>query len=117
MVKIYTYSKCSTCKLATTWLAHEGIKFEEIQIRQTPPTIEEFELMLSVTKSLKKLFNTSGLDYRAMDLASRFDTLSKDEAFKLLLSNGNLVKRPFLVSKKAMLVGFDPKVWREKLIV
>jgi len=117
MVRIYTYSKCSTCKSAINWLTQEGIKFEEIPIRETPPSVEELDAMLKSMVSLKKLFNTSGMDYRAMDMASRFDTLSVQDAFALLQSNGNLVKRPFLVSRKVMLVGFNAQTWKEKFKV
>jgi arsenate reductase (glutaredoxin) len=111
MVRIYTYSKCSTCKSATRWLTKHGHLFTEIAIRQTPPSPQELKRMLKAQNSLKKLFNTSGLDYRALGLAKTFDTLTEAEAFALLLGNGNLVKRPFVISEKVQLTGFDDAVW------
>jgi arsenate reductase len=113
MLRIYTYAKCSTCKSATRWLTEKGIVFKEVAIRENPPSVSELNRMFGFQKSLKKLFNTSGLDYRSLGLSKTFDTLSKNEAFKLLASNGNLVKRPFLVSEKVLLIGFNEKIWKD----
>lgn len=60
---------------------------------------------------LKKIFNTSGQDYRALGLADKFDALSESEAIELLTTHGNLVKRPFLISPRVGLVGFNEAAW------
>jgi arsenate reductase len=56
-MKIYTYSKCSTCRKATKWLAAQNLTFEEIPIRETPPGVDELRKMLGYVGDLKKLFN------------------------------------------------------------
>ena len=41
--------------------------------------------------------------------------MSPDAALDLLATNGNLVKRPFLLTADGGTVGFDEDVWRELL--
>lgn len=112
MIKVYTYKNCSTCKKATKWLISQGIPFDEHPIRETPPTKRELETMLnSYEGDLKKLFNTSGMDYRALGLKDKLPSMAKKEALQLLSQNGNLVKRPFLLSNSLDAVGFKEVDW------
>ncbi len=109
---VYTYAKCSTCRNATKWLRESGIEFTEKPIRETPPTVAELKRMLKHQQGeLKKLFNTSGGDYREMKLGEKLPTMSEAEALELLAGNGNLVKRPFLLSDQVGLVGFKADQW------
>lgn len=113
MIRVYSYAKCSTCRKALQWLEGRGIAHEVLAIKETPPTDADLEAML-VAKGgeMKKLFNTSGMDYRAEGLKDRVPTLSQKEAFALLQSNGMLVKRPFLVGDSHGLTGFREKEWQ-----
>src|SRR5476651_1418693 len=106
MLKVYTYAKCSTCRKAVQFLRDHHVTFEEVPIRETPPSLAELKLMLE-GRSLKALFNTSGLDYKALGLSSKLPEMSQTEALALLAKNGNLVKRPFAIGKDVRLVGFD----------
>ena len=109
---VYTYAKCSTCRNATKWLRESGIEFIEKPIRETPPTVAELKRMLKHQQGeLKKLFNTSGGDYREMKLGEKLPAMAEAEALQLLAGNGNLVKRPFLLSDQVGLVGFKSDQW------
>lgn len=113
-IKMYMYKGCGTCKKASRWLNEQGIAFNEIPIREQPPTVAELKRMLKAQEgALRKLFNTSGGDYKAMNMKEVLGTMSDDEALLLLAKHGNLVKRPFVVSKDVMLVGFKEAVWAE----
>lgn len=111
-LRVYAYEKCDTCRKALKFLAAKKVAHEVIPIRQQPPTIAELRAMLAhVGGDLRRLFNTSGQDYRALDLKSRLPKLSEDEALALLASNGNLVKRPFALTPKSGVVGFREDEW------
>lgn len=62
---------------------------------------------------LKRLFNTSGKTYRDLNLKENFENLSTEEAIKLLVKDGSLIKRPVLIDEenKVFLIGFKEKDW------
>lgn len=111
-MKVYTLAKCSTCREAVKWLRARGVAFEERAIRETPPTLTELRAMLAAQGGqMRRLFNTSGIEYRAQGLAEKLDGLAEAEALKLLASNGSLVKRPFAIGDGVALVGYDEAKW------
>ncbi len=112
MLKFYEYSKCSTCRDAAAYLEKRGIPFERIAIRERPPSQAELEKMLELKGGeIRKIMNTSGLDYKALGLKDKIEGMSQSEVFKLLQKNGNLVKRPFLIGKSVGVVGFKKEEW------
>ncbi len=117
MLKVYTYAKCDTCRKAVKFLRGNGIAFQEIPIRETPPSLTELDAMLQAENGeIRRLFNTSGTDYRALGLSATLPALGRAEALALLAGNGNLVKRPFALGDGVFLVGFDEAAWREALL-
>ncbi len=115
-MKIYTYKNCSTCRKAVAHLTKAGQKFDELPIRDTPPTVEELKRMLkALDGDVKALFNRSGQDYRALNLKDKLPTMSEAEALKLLNSNGNLVRRPFAFIGRNGVVGYDQEQWDDLL--
>jgi arsenate reductase len=111
-LRVYAYENCDTCRKALKFLAAKKVAAEVIPIRQQPPTVAELRKMLEHTGGeLRKLFNTAGQDYRALDMKTRLPKISVDEALKLLAGNGNLVKRPFALAAKAGVVGFREEEW------
>jgi len=85
MLRVYTYAKCDTCRRAVKFLRARDIAFIEIPIRETPPTKTELQAMLTAQNGeIRKLFNTSGGDYKALGLSSRLPALPVDEALSLL---------------------------------
>jgi len=114
-LKVYLYTKCSTCRSASQWLEDYGIPHDKLAIRETPPSVEELHLGLKTQGNIRKLLNTSSKDYRDLGLKDKLDSMSPDEVFVLMQENGNLVKRPFVVSGKEAWAGFRPEIWAEKL--
>ncbi len=114
---VYTYANCDTCRRATKWLRAQNLAFAEKPIRETPPGVAELRTMLAAQGGeLRKLFNTSGVDYRAQELGEKLPTMTEAAALKLLAGNGNLVKRPFLLRTDGVgLVGFNEATWTEVL--
>lgn len=116
MLKVYVYSKCSTCQKALKFLKQQNIPFELKEITQTPPTEGELIQMLNHVKGdIKKLFNTSGKTYRDLQLSQKLSKMSTNEALELLASNGMLVKRPFVLAKEYGVVGFREEQWQTVL--
>ena len=116
MTKVYCYDKCTTCKKALAWLDANKIQYEKIDIKADHPdeaTLRKFHKKSGLP--LKKFFNTSGILYREQNLSEKLPSMSDDEQFKLLASDGMLVKRPLLVCDDAVIPGFKEETWREVL--
>ena len=115
-MKLYGYKKCSTCRDAIKFLEASGIEYEWISIRETPPTAETLEHVLNITDyPLRRLFNSSGREYRFLNLKDKLHRMSDAQKIDLLAGNGNLVKRPLLVGDDVALVGFKEDEWKAGL--
>ena len=113
-MKVYEYKGCSTCKNALKFLDPKKIPYTKIPIRENPPTLTELKKALKfLNGDTKKLFNTSGQDYKALNLKDKLPTMNEEDKLKLLNSNGNLVKRPFVISDDFVLVGFKEEDWKK----
>ena len=116
MLKFICYPKCTTCQKAKKWLDVDKIEYELRDIKESNPTFEELSEWYKMSGlPLKKFFNTSGLLYKSMGLKDRLSAMSEEEQLKLLSTDGMLVKRPLLIGKDFVLVGFKEKEWGEKL--
>lgn len=115
-LRVYAYKGCDTCRKALKFLAERKVAHEVVAIREQPPSVEELRQMLGyLGGDVQRLFNTSGGDYKAMNLKEKLPGLAVDEALALLSRHGNLVKRPFALGKGAGVVGFRPAEWETLL--
>ena len=111
------YPKCSTCKKAKKWLESNGIDFKDRNIAEDTPTKEELKKWIEESgQDIKKFFNTSGLKYKELNLKDKLPSMSYEEKIELLASDGMLIKRPLLITKNKILIGFKQKEWEERFI-
>ena len=110
------YPKCSTCQKAKAWLDQRGISYDLRDIKLDNPTAEELTAWYQKSGlPLKKFFNTSGLQYKALGLKDKLPEMSEADQLALLATDGMLVKRPLLVGDDFILTGFRPAEWETKL--
>ena len=113
-LKVYEYQRCSTCKKALGFLDKRKVPYEAIAIVEQPPTPAELKKMLGfLGGNIRKLFNTSGIQYRELKLAEKLPAMTEGAALKLLASNGKLVKRPFVLGDDIGTVGFNETEWKK----
>ena len=111
-MKLYSYNKCDTCRKAIRFLEDKKVKFELFDITKKPPTKQILKAAMKA-KGLKKLFNTSGVQYRELKIKDKLKTMTDSQAIELLASNGRLIKRPIAVDKNKITVGFDIKEYKK----
>lgn len=117
MITVYIYQKCSTCRDALKWLEAHDVAHRVKAIRETPPSVAELRTALDLLGGdVRKLFNTSGMDYRALGMKEKLPAMSIAAAIELLSRNGNLVKRPFVIGDGKALAGFKPEAWKQTLL-
>ena len=116
MIKFICYPKCTTCQKAKKWLDDNKIEYELRDIKEDNPSLEELSAWYNMSGlPLKKFFNTSGLLYKSMKLKDNLPSMSEEEQLKLLATDGMLVKRPLVIGKDLVLVGFRKSEWNENL--
>ena len=105
---IYIYPKCSTCRKAINWLNQGGFEFEIIDIVENPPSKDLIKIALKdLDQNKKKIFNTRGKSYRELNL-NALNSIPDEELVELLINDGKLIKRPFLIlDKSKILLGFN----------
>ena len=110
------YPKCTTCQKARTWLDAQGVSYEVRDIKLQNPSAEELRQWWQRSGlPLKKFFNTSGLQYKALGLKDRLPDMDEQAQLDLLATDGMLVKRPILVGEDFVLVGFRAAEWEQRL--
>lgn len=116
MIEFICYPKCTTCQKVKKWLDDNKIEYKLRDIKEENPTLEELTTWYKMSGlPLKKFFNTSGLLYKSMGLKDKLSAMSEEEQLRLLATDGMLVKRPLLIGKDFVLVGFKENEWSEKL--
>lgn len=109
------YPKCTTCKKARKWLEENGVDFAARHIVEENPSVEELRDWRSRGGyALRRLFNTSGVKYRELELKDKLDAgMGDEEAYEILASDGMLVKRPILIGEDFAFFGFKEAEWSE----
>lgn len=110
------YPKCTTCQRAKKFLDSRGASYEARHIKEENPTVDELRAWWKQSGlPLKKFFNTSGMQYRALGLKDRLAGMSEEEQLALLSGDGMLVKRPILVGDDFVFTGFRQAEWEDAL--
>ena len=114
----YSYLKCSTCRKAAKWLESKDFELQLIDIVKEPPLVNYLNLALEqYSNDKKRIFNTRGKAFKTLDLDIDIDRLSKEEIIQLLLSDGKLIKRPFLIYEgKKVILGFNEIEYAKQFI-
>lgn len=108
------YNKCSTCAKARKWLEEKHLKFRQRDIKEENPNINEIKSWHQQSGlPLKRFFNTSGIRYRELDLKNKLVTMTVEEQYAILATDGMLLKRPIVITDdEHVLVGFKLKDWQ-----
>lgn len=116
MLQFICYPRCTTCQKARRWLDENRVTYQLRDIKTENPGVEELTAWYRLSGlPLRKLFNTSGLLYKSMELKTRLPAMTDAEMLALLATDGMLVKRPLVIGDDFVLVGFKEAEWEAKL--
>ena len=111
-MKFFSYNKCGTCRKAKKLLDLSKVSYDEIDITKNPPPKSVLKKAIKA-KGIKKLFNTSGEQYKKLGIKDKIGTMTEAQALDLLVGNGRLVKRPIAVDGNRITVGFDENEYKD----
>jgi len=112
----YSYLKCSTCRKAEKWLKSRDFELQLIDIVKEPPLVNYLNLALKqYSDDKKRIFNTRGKAFKTLNLD--IYGLSNEEIIQVLLGDGKLIKRPFLIyEEKKVILGFNEIEYAKQII-
>ena len=112
----YSYLTCSTCRKAAKWLQSKDFQYQLIDITKEPPLVNYLNIALKqYSDDKKRIFNTRGKAYKTLNID--IYGLSREEIIQVLLSDGKLIKRPFLIYEgKKVILGFNEIEYANQLI-
>ena len=113
---LYSYLKCSTCRKAAKWLDNKDLEYQLIDIVKEPPLVNYLNLALQqYSDDKKRIFNTRGKAFKTLNLD--IYGLSREKIIQLLLSDGKLIKRPFLIyEEKKVILGFNENEYTNQFL-
>jgi arsenate reductase len=112
MITFHGYKKCSTCRKAEKALEAAGVPYRFVDITETPPSKPALKKVLENSGlPLRKLFNTSGEQYKLLGIKDKVGAMTDAAALELLAGNGRLIKRPLVSDGVRATVGFDPEIF------
>lgn len=114
-MRLFCYSKCSTCRKVEKYLNDRQIDYQSRDIKGQKPNQDELRHLYQKSGlPLKRFFNTSGQVYRNLGLKNKLTSMTEDQQLALLATDGMLVKRPILEGEDFVLVGFREKEWQSR---
>jgi len=114
MIKFYGYKKCGTCRKAEKALEKFGVQYTFIDVTETPPGASALKKMATQAQiELKKMFNTSGVQYRELNIKEKLPAMKDKEITELLAGNGRLIKRPIVTDGTQTTVGYNEESFRK----
>jgi regulatory protein spx len=106
MVTLFTSPSCTSCRKAKAWLEEHEIPYVERNIFSDPLTIEETKEILRMTENgTDEIISKRSKIFRKLDL--NLDNMPLQDLFKLLSENPGLLRRPIMVDKKRLQVGYN----------
>ena len=85
MNQFICYAKCTTCQKARRWLEAQGIAYTERPIKEQNPSAEELrDWQARSGLPLRRFFNTSGMQYRALNLSARLPEMTEEALARLI---------------------------------
>ena len=106
MITIYTTPSCSSCRKAKKWLEEHHLEYEEKNLFSHRITIEDIQLMLKNSENgFEDIISTRSKVFKEQELDP--DSMTTNELIDFILDNPSVLKRPILIEKDKMQVGYN----------
>ncbi|HGD6729106.1 TPA: Spx/MgsR family RNA polymerase-binding regulatory protein, partial [Streptococcus agalactiae] len=105
-ITLFLSPSCTSCRKARAWLSKHEVAFEEHNIITSPLNKEELLQILSFTENgTEDIISTRSKVFQK--LAIDVDELSTSSLMELISENPSLLRRPIILDKKRMQIGFN----------
>ncbi|MDU0811505.1 Spx/MgsR family RNA polymerase-binding regulatory protein [Bacillus siamensis] len=103
----YSYPSCTSCRKTKHWLKAHNIDFQERHLFRETPSIDELKQILSLTtEGIDEILATRSQTFKNLNL--NIEEMTVNEVLKLLTEKPKLLRRPILIDRKKLVVGYNP---------
>lgn len=114
MVILYTTASCSSCRKAKAWLEEHQIDYTEKNIVSNSLTVDELKSILRLTEDgATEIISTRSKTFQELNI--NIEALSLNEFYKLIIEYPQMLRRPIMLDKKRLQVGFNEEEIRKFL--
>jgi arsenate reductase len=111
MIQIYGIPNCNTVKKALDWLNENEIEFTFHNFKKEG--VSEVDLKKWIAEAgWEALVNKKGTTWRQLDEATQKSVINENTAIALMTEKASVIKRPVVISKNKILLGFDEAIYR-----
>ena len=109
MTTIYGIKNCDTMKKAFKWLDEKGVEYNFHDYKKNGVDKKILKKALKVL-GWEQVINRKGMTWRKLpkDVQSRMD---EKKAIEIASENPSIIKRPLLIHKEEMVLGFNPETY------
>lgn len=106
MITLFLSPSCTSCRKARAWLQKHKVPFQEHNIITNPLSRAELMAILSLTENgTEDIISTRSKIFQKLDVD--VEDLPISELLTLITKNPNLLRRPIIMDKKRMQIGFN----------
>ena len=106
MITLFLSPSCTSCRKARAWLEKHEVPFKEHNIMTSPLTNEELRNILALTENgTDDIISTRSKIFQKLNVD--VEDLSISALIKLIEENPSLLRRPIILDKKRMQIGFN----------
>jgi len=107
-MKIYHNPRCRKSRQTLELIQNAGIEPEIVEYLNDPPSVTELgEVLTMLDMEPQQLMRTGELIYKQLELKDQ--TLTRDEAIKVMVENPKLIERPIVVKGQKAIIGRPPE--------
>lgn len=112
MYILFGIPNCDTVKKARTFLASQGISYEFVDFKKSPPTKAQIQLWEKAFSGLP--VNRQGVTFKKFK--NEFESLPPNKQIDLMIAQPSMIKRPILQKDQQVIAfGFDLSDYQKKL--
>ena len=108
-IQMYGIKNCQTMKKAMTWLESHQIEFSFHDYKKQGIDSETLSDWLN-QKEWDEVINKRGTTWRKLSDQDKTN-INNEKAIKLMIANPSLIKRPALLVKNKLYLGFDENLY------
>jgi len=113
MLTLFGIANCDTVKKAQRWLTQHAVEYQFHDFRRDGLDTAVIQKWLKQV-DWADLLNQRSRTWRELDVTQK-ENLSKGKAMKLMIDHPTLIKRPVIITKDVLIIGFNPDQYQSQL--